>query len=47
MLNNCSHEKIGYLLDKSGIQEVCNTCFDIECVESHKFFLKSELQSFS
>ncbi|CAK81621.1 unnamed protein product (macronuclear) [Paramecium tetraurelia] len=46
MINNCSHQKVGYLLERSDIKEVCDLCYDIDCIESHKFVQKVELSDF-
>ncbi|CAD8068653.1 unnamed protein product [Paramecium primaurelia] len=46
MIINCSHQKIGYLIEQQMIKEVCDICNDIECIESHKFILKTDLLDF-
>ena len=46
MIKNCSHEKVGYLLERSDIKEVCELCYDIDCIASHKFVYKVELSDF-
>ncbi|CAD8166079.1 unnamed protein product [Paramecium octaurelia] len=46
MIINCSHQKIGYLIEQQMIKEVCDICNDIECIESHKFVLKADLMDF-
>ncbi|CAD8092216.1 unnamed protein product [Paramecium sonneborni] len=46
MIKNCSHQKVGYLLERSDIKEVCDLCYDVDCIESHKFVQKVELSDF-
>lgn len=47
MINNCSHVKVGYLIQNADVTEICDVCNDIECIESHKLILKEELKEFA